>query len=126
MVLPGTVLTLASGTVMFALAGRLAFLAYAPRTAPAATDPSDVPGVIALPPFIFLAFLVAAAVLEAAVPLALPAVDGPVRYLCGIALGAAGVVLMSAGSRRLSAAGTNIPPTLPTTALVVGGIYRHT
>jgi protein-S-isoprenylcysteine O-methyltransferase Ste14 len=28
------------------------------------------------------------------------------------------------GARRFSAAGTNIPPTLPTTALVVTGPYR--
>lgn len=31
---------------------------------------------------------------------------------------------MAAG--RFNAAGTNIPPTLPTTALVVDGIYRRT
>ncbi|WP_158614491.1 MULTISPECIES: methyltransferase family protein [Mesorhizobium] len=29
-------------------------------------------------------------------------------------------------ARRFNAAGTNIPPTLPTTALVVDGIYRRT
>jgi protein-S-isoprenylcysteine O-methyltransferase Ste14 len=30
------------------------------------------------------------------------------------------------GTRRLVAAGTNIPPNLPTTALVVDGIYART
>ncbi len=37
---------------------------------------------------------------------------------------AAGIVLM--GTRRFQAAGTNIPPSLPTTALVIDGIYRRT
>ena len=32
----------------------------------------------------------------------------------------------SCGTRRFLAAGTNIPPNLPTTALVVDGIYRRT
>jgi protein-S-isoprenylcysteine O-methyltransferase Ste14 len=30
------------------------------------------------------------------------------------------------GTRRFAADGTNVPPTLPTTALVVDGIYRRT
>jgi hypothetical protein len=31
--------------------------------------------------------------------------------------------MIAIGTRRFAAAGTNIPPTLPTTALVVDGIY---
>jgi len=41
-------------------------------------------------------------------------------------LAAGGSVMILMGTRRFQAAGTNIPPSLPTTALVVDGIYRRT
>jgi protein-S-isoprenylcysteine O-methyltransferase Ste14 len=45
----------------------------------------------------------------------------------GAGLAAGGFVMIAMGiARRFLAAGTNIPPTLPTTALVVDGIYRRT
>jgi protein-S-isoprenylcysteine O-methyltransferase Ste14 len=87
---------------------------------------ADVPGVIALPPLIFLGFLAAATVLEAVVPLAFLAGHTFPRYLVGAALAAGGFVMIAIGTRRLVAAGTNVPPILPTTALVVDGIYRRT
>jgi hypothetical protein len=87
------------------------------------SEAPDVPGVIALPPFIFLGFLVAAAVLEAIVPLPVLAAHALARYLVGAALAACGFVMIGMGTRRFVAAGTNIPPNLPTTALVVDGIY---
>jgi protein-S-isoprenylcysteine O-methyltransferase Ste14 len=86
----------------------------------------DVAGVIALPPLIFLGFLVAATVLEAVVPLQIAGAHALARYLAGAALAACGVVMIAMGMRRFSAAGTNVPPTLPTTALVVDGIYART
>ena len=94
-----------------------------------ATDgsgPPDVAGVIVLPPFIFLGFLVAATVLEAAVPLPVLSAHAIARYLAGAALAACGFVMIGMGMRRFVAAGTNIPPNLPTTALVVDGIYQRT
>jgi protein-S-isoprenylcysteine O-methyltransferase Ste14 len=87
---------------------------------------ADVPGVIALPPLIFLGFLAAATVLEAVVPLAFLGEHAFPRYLAGSALAAGGFVMIAIGTRRLVAAGTNVPPILPTTALVVDGIYRRT
>jgi protein-S-isoprenylcysteine O-methyltransferase Ste14 len=48
------------------------------------------------------------------------------RYLAGAALVVAGAVLIGLGSRRFIAAGTNIAPSMPTTALVVDGIYGRT
>src|SRR6267154_447870 len=48
------------------------------------------------------------------------------RHLAGAALAAAGLVMIVIGTRRFQAAGTNVPPNLPTTALVVDGIYRRT
>jgi protein-S-isoprenylcysteine O-methyltransferase Ste14 len=85
----------------------------------------DVAGVIALPPLIFLAFLVAT-VLEMVVPLPVLAADALARYLGGAALAVCGLVLIAMGTSRFVAAGTNIPPNLPTTALVVDGIYGRT
>ena len=87
---------------------------------------SDVAGVIALPPFIFLGFLVAATVLEAVVPLPVLGAYAITRYLVGALLAVSGFVLIGMGTRRFVAAGTNIPPNLPTTALVVDGIYGRT
>ena len=86
----------------------------------------DVAGVIALPPFIFLAFLVAAIVLEAVVPLPFLAAYAITRYLASALLAVSGLVLIGMGTRRFVAAGANIPPNLPTTALVVNGIYGRT
>jgi protein-S-isoprenylcysteine O-methyltransferase Ste14 len=135
MAISETVLILAGGTavllILFGMRLAVRSVAGAPAAAPreAATGGAgepDVAGVIALPPLIFLGFLAAAAVLEAVVPLPVLTAHALVRYLAGAALAACGVVIIAMGTRRFLAAGTNIPPTLPTTALVVDGIYRHT
>jgi protein-S-isoprenylcysteine O-methyltransferase Ste14 len=135
MTISETVLILAGGTAFLAILFgiRLAMRAVAgvdavaPRPGPAGgSGAPDVAGVIALPPFIFLGFLAVAAVLEAVVPLPLLAAHAFPRYLAGAALAAGGIVMIAMGTRRFLAAGTNIPPTLPTTALVVDGIYRRT
>jgi protein-S-isoprenylcysteine O-methyltransferase Ste14 len=134
MAISETVLILAGGTaVLLILFGmRLAVRSVpgapaAPRAAATGgTGEPDVAGVIALPPLIFLGFLAAAAVLEAVVPLPLLTAHALARYLAGAALATCGVVIIAMGTRRFLAAGTNIPPTLPTTALVVDGIYRRT
>jgi protein-S-isoprenylcysteine O-methyltransferase Ste14 len=95
-------------------------------TAAGGSGAPDVAGVIALPPLIFLGFLAAAAVFEAVFPLPILSAHAFPRYLAGVALAAAGFVMIVMGMRRFQAAGTNIPPNLPTTALVVDGIYRRT
>jgi protein-S-isoprenylcysteine O-methyltransferase Ste14 len=129
---------LGAGTAVLAIlfGARLAFRATAggagaPPTGDAASTAGgsrapDVAGVIALPPLIFLAFLVAATVLEAVIPLPLFAGHALARYLAGAALAVCGLVLIAMGTSRFVAAGTNIPPNLPTTALVVDGIYGRT
>ncbi|MDB6086197.1 MAG: hypothetical protein JWN43_4078 [Gammaproteobacteria bacterium] len=140
MAISETVLILVGGTAVLALLFgiRLAMragaggCAAAPRpdgaqaSAAGGSGAADVAGVIALPPLIFLGFLAAAAVLEAIVPLPVLAPHAFRRYLAGAALAACGFVMIAKGTRRFVAAGTNIPPTLPTTALVVDGIYRQT
>jgi protein-S-isoprenylcysteine O-methyltransferase Ste14 len=111
---------------MRALAGGAA----APRSdggqATGGSGSPEVPGVIALPPLIFLGFLAAAAVLEAIMPLPVAVAHSLARYVAGAVLAAGGFVMIATGTRRFAAAGTNVPPTLPTTALVVDGIYRRT
>jgi protein-S-isoprenylcysteine O-methyltransferase Ste14 len=131
MAISQTVLILAGGTAALSIVFgiRVAMRAMAGAGEAAAAGGSgapDVAGVIALPPLIFLGFLAAAAVLEAVVPFPdLGAYAFP-RYLASTALAAAGFVMIVMGTRRFQAAGTNIPPTLPTTVLVVDGIYRRT
>ena len=137
MAISETVLILACGTaVVLILFGiRLATraaggAAAAPQSdggaAAGGSGAADVAGVIALPPLIFLRFLVAATVLEAFVPLPFLAAHALARYLASAALAAGGFVMIGMGTRRFVAAGTNIPPYLPTTALVVDGIYGRT
>jgi protein-S-isoprenylcysteine O-methyltransferase Ste14 len=48
------------------------------------------------------------------------------RYLAGATLAVCGLVLIALGTSRFVAAGTNIPPNLPTTALVFDGIFGRT
>ena len=131
-----TVLILAGGTVVLLIGFGIRVVMRAVTDAAAAVPRSDgraggsgapdVAGVIALPPLIFLGFLAAAAVLEMVIPRSALAAQAPARYLSGAVLAACGfgIIFMAAG--RFRAAGTNIPPTLPTTALVVDGIYRRT
>ncbi len=137
MAISETVLILAGGTaVLSILFGiRVAMRAFAagdaaPQSdggrAAAGSGAPDVAGVIALPPLIFLGFLAAATVLEAILPVPIPFADALASYVAGVALAAGGFVMIAIGTRRFAAAGTNIPPTLPTTALVVDGIYGRT
>jgi protein-S-isoprenylcysteine O-methyltransferase Ste14 len=138
MAISETVLILAGGTAILSilfgirLAMRTAAggAAVVPRSdgveAASGSGAPDVAGVIALPPLIFLGFLAAATVLEAVVPLPVLAAHALARYLAGAAFAACGFVIIGMGTRRFLAAGTNIPPTLPTTALVVEGIYGRT
>jgi protein-S-isoprenylcysteine O-methyltransferase Ste14 len=131
-----TVLILAGGTAVLSILfgirvamRAMAGGAAAPRSdggqAAGGSGAPDVAGVIALPPLIFLGFLAAATVLEAILPLPIPVAHSLARYVAGVALAAGGFVMIAIGTRRFAAAGTNVPPTLPTTALVVDGIYRR-
>jgi len=88
------------------------------------SNDQDHPGVIALPPFIFLGFLLAGLALEYLMPSEVPAALA--RYLVGGGLAIAGLGLAFAARGRFVAAGTNVRPTLPATALVTQGPYRFT
>jgi len=132
-----TVLVLAGGTAVLSIlfGMRVAMRAVAGGTAPPRADGGqaaggsgapDVAGVIALPPLIFLGFLAAAAVLEESVPLPVSVAHSLARYVASAVVAASGFVMIAMGTRCFAAAGTNVPPTLPTTALVVDGIYGRT
>jgi protein-S-isoprenylcysteine O-methyltransferase Ste14 len=138
MAISETVLILAGGTAVLSILFGIRLVMRAAGGAAAApqsdggeasaggSGTADVAGVIALPPLIFLGFLVAATVLEASVPLPFLPTHALARYLASAALAAGGFVMIGIGTRRFAAAGTNIPPNLPTTALVVDGIYGRT
>ena len=90
----------------------------------AIANTSDHPDVVALPPVILLSFLVMGLALDAIWPA--PILPGTTQYFVGPLMIAAGVGLMAAASERLSAAGTNVPIPLPTTAIVTDGPYMLT
>ena len=109
-----TILILAVGTVVLAIlfGARIVMRAIggeATQDGSAASggngpSSSDVPGVIALPPFIFLGFLVAATVLEAVIPLPVLAAHAIARYVVGTVLVVSGFVMIGLGTRRFVAA----------------------
>ena len=83
---------------------------------------ADHPGVIALPPVLFLGFLAAGIVLHLLRPL--PVASVAVRA-AGIFLFLLGLLLGVWGGRTMTRAGTNIHPREPSTALVVTGPFRY-
>jgi protein-S-isoprenylcysteine O-methyltransferase Ste14 len=88
-------------------------------------DPgNDAPGVIALPPLIFLVAIVVGSVNHLIWPLPIP-VSVLWRWVAG-ALIVACVVLASQARRTFTRAGTNVNPMLPSTALVEAGPFRFT
>jgi protein-S-isoprenylcysteine O-methyltransferase Ste14 len=87
-------------------------------------DRADTAQVVALPPVLFLGALALAALLEAALPIPLLPLPPATGFGLGVLFVLGGLALLILGARRFRAAGTNIPPTLPTTALVVTGPYR--
>ncbi|HWM47200.1 MAG TPA: isoprenylcysteine carboxylmethyltransferase family protein [Xanthobacteraceae bacterium] len=125
------VLILAAGTILLGLVfgiriGSRALSGGSGAAPTAGAQAPDVAGVVAQPPYIFLAFLAGATVLEALVPLPVAAAYPVARYVAGAALIAAALAIVFAAGARFHAAGTNIPPSLPTTALVVEGVYAWT
>jgi protein-S-isoprenylcysteine O-methyltransferase Ste14 len=65
-------------------------------------------------------------VLAVIVPLPAAASYPTPRYVGGAVFIVVALVIIFAAAGRLRAAGTNIPPSLPTISLVTDGIYAHT
>ncbi len=89
----------------------------------ASTDsPSDHPNVLVLPPVIYGVGLAAGFLLQWVAPRAI--LSSGTRYWAGGVLLTLGVCLAVWGRRVMERAGTNVNPTLPTTALVATGPFR--
>ncbi|MCR5872394.1 MULTISPECIES: methyltransferase family protein [unclassified Sphingomonas] len=88
---------------------------------------SDIPGVIAPPPLIFLGYLIAGIALEYLV-VRTQGLDMPdsLRWTVVALFLLSGLGLIAAALVRFKAAGTPAPPWQPTTAFVVQGVYRWT
>lgn len=87
--------------------------------------PKDVPGVIAPPPLIFLAFLICGVAADwlLAFELFPRAADPSLRWFGGGALVAAAMLIMTFGIQNFRRAGTPVPTRAPTTALVMSGVH---
>jgi protein-S-isoprenylcysteine O-methyltransferase Ste14 len=88
-------------------------------------DPNrDSPGVIALPPLIFLVAIVVGTLIHFSWPFLIPV---PViwRWVAGAVIVAC-VVLATWARTTFTRAGTNVNPHLPSTALVEAGPFRFT
>lgn len=86
------------------------------------TEPADRPGVVALPPLIYLAAMVAGLLLHLLLPLSMP-IPPAVRGT-GAGLLFMGLVFAGIARAGFSRAGTNVNPHQPATALVTTGAYR--
>lgn len=84
---------------------------------------TDHPGVIALPPLLFLGFLAGGVVLNLLRPLPISA-SIATRIVGGV-LVLAGLSLAIWGRKTMMRSGTNVNPRQPTTALVVTGPFRY-
>ncbi|MFB9268645.1 methyltransferase family protein [Bradyrhizobium erythrophlei] len=86
----------------------------------------DRPDVIVFPPAIPLATLATSAVLQWFAPIGLIAhMDALWRIAIGTIVLVSGLVTASAGRRALLRGKTNINPSLPTTGLVIDGIFGY-
>ncbi|RDV05583.1 methyltransferase family protein [Undibacter mobilis] len=87
----------------------------------------DNPGVIAPPPLIALAVLVAGLLLDWLLPAYLLSVllSWGTRILLGLELIGGGAALIVIAMRAFRAAGTHVEPWKPSTALVAGGLYAY-
>jgi protein-S-isoprenylcysteine O-methyltransferase Ste14 len=83
---------------------------------------ADHPGVIARPPLIYGAAFVVVLVCRWVWPM--PILGQSVALLLGLALVALAIGCAIWGRRTMKAAGTNIDPTLPATAIVTSGPFR--
>jgi protein-S-isoprenylcysteine O-methyltransferase Ste14 len=87
------------------------------------TEQTDHPGVIARPPLMVLAALGVVLVLRWLLPL--PIFPPRLGLVPGLLLAVLGATWIAWGRRTMVAAGTNVNPTKPTTAIVASGPFRY-
>jgi len=90
------------------------------------TNMQDNPGVIAPPPLIYAGGLVASLVLHLAFPIKVRLLPRRVSRRLGGSLIGIAVLLALSGFQLMRKSGTNVNPTMPTTALVVKGPFQFT
>src|SRR5258706_6630974 len=83
---------------------------------------SDNPGVIVIPPLLYGLSFVLVLVLRWLWPM--PILGGAIAVWLGVALVLFGATVLISGRRAMDSAGTNVNPTLPTTAIVTSGPFR--
>ena len=89
-------------------------------------EAKDNPGVIVFPPLILLAVVVLGIVLDYLLPLGwLDGLPRILRFVLGLALLLFGLSFPVRARRAFEAAGTNIRPDQPTTAIVTTGLFAH-
>ncbi len=86
------------------------------------TTPADNPGVIVRPPLLYGAAFIAVLVLRWFWPV--PILGHAMTPWLGLVLLLLGLAIVIPGRRALHAAGTNVNPSLPTTAIVASGPFR--
>jgi dienelactone hydrolase/protein-S-isoprenylcysteine O-methyltransferase Ste14 len=86
------------------------------------TAPADRPGVVVRPPLLYAAGLIAVLVLRWLWPMPIFGRSGLVWP--SLLLVVLGVAIIAWGRRALMGVGTNVDPTLPTTAITTSGPYR--
>jgi len=84
---------------------------------------TDTAGVIAPPPLLYAAGLIVALVLQGFWPLR---IAGSMMPGLGLAALIAGLAIAVTGRQAMKAAGTNVNPFQPTTAIVASGPFRFT
>jgi protein-S-isoprenylcysteine O-methyltransferase Ste14 len=89
------------------------------------TTSTDNAGVIARPPLLYLAALIAFFLLRWQLPLPIVA-QTAAMMVAGVVLGTLSIGLGVWGRATLLAGGTNLDPMATTTAIVAGGPYRFT
>ena len=83
---------------------------------------ADNPGVIVLPPFLYLGVFLVALIANWFVPL--PMLTTLVALTLGLCLSGVAIVIARWGRRTMTAAGTNVRPTRPATTIVTSGPFR--
>jgi protein-S-isoprenylcysteine O-methyltransferase Ste14 len=89
---------------------------------PSTHSSSDNPQVLILPPLLYGVALAAGFLMQWLAPR--PILSSTARYWAGGVLLASGVLLAIWGRRVMEQAGTNVNPSLPTTAVVATGPFR--
>jgi len=91
------------------------------------SNSTDTPGVIAPPPLIYAAAVVAGILLDWLIPVYVLKVllYGTTRIVIGIVLIAVGAALAIAGERAFRAVGTNTPPWKPAINLATTGVFSY-